>query len=193
MNDLKDLNTDALLASELNQLSLKEREQVYFDVHGVSDSVNEEPGFVDRCLDSLEAYTDGFSGAYAFALSQNEDYVKNREFRLMFLRAENFDVHRAADRLKMFFEEKLKLFGPEKLAKDITVDDLDEDDLVCLNSGQLQVLPLRDRAGRAVISWMSMLKKNDIRHRVSVPCTTCNPATPCPCALTIRAPVVSIF
>jgi hypothetical protein len=49
-----------------------------------------------------------------------------------------------------FFELKKRLFGAEKLVKDITLDDLDEDDMDTLETGCVQVSPLIDMAGRPI-------------------------------------------
>jgi hypothetical protein len=80
----------------------------------------------------------------------NPDYVRNRNFRLMFLRSDQFDVKRAALRLARHFQVKLDLFGEAKLAEDITQDDLDKVTMEALYSGFVQLLPTRNRAGRAI-------------------------------------------
>lgn len=41
---------DNLLAKELNQLSLGEREQIYEEIHGVNQVVEESPAFVNEKL-----------------------------------------------------------------------------------------------------------------------------------------------
>jgi hypothetical protein len=48
-------------------------------------------------------------------------------------RASHFDVDEAA------FEKKLKLFGPSKITKTISLDDSDADDKDCLTSRQSQL------------------------------------------------------
>jgi len=89
--------------------------------------------------------------AYRLALSQNPSYVRNPEFRLMFLRATEGDSKKAAKRLTRHFKTKLRLFGEEKLVRDIVLDDLGEDDMEALKSGGFQVLAKRDAAGRSVL------------------------------------------
>ena len=44
-----------------------------------------------------------------------------------------------------YFEEKRRLFGVEKLTSKIQLKDLDNESRYCLESGQLQLLPGRDR------------------------------------------------
>jgi hypothetical protein len=50
-------------------------------------------------------------------------------FKLMFLRADYYDASKAARRLAKYFEDKLHLFGEDKLVKKITLDDLSEEDM----------------------------------------------------------------
>jgi len=90
--------------------------------------------------------------------------VEQREFRLSFLRAERFDTKKAATRMIDYFEEKRRLFGVDKLTSKIQLKDLDAESKYCLESGQLQLLPGRDRAGRAVIVETKKLAVNKDRH-----------------------------
>ena len=132
---------DELLAKELNSLSLREREQVFHDIHGVSQSVEETPTFVAQKLAELDLNVSKKKRRYAYdrAKAQNPDYVASRRFRLAFLRAEEFDAEAAATRLVRFCEEKLLLFGEERLGRDVTIQDFSEEDLQCLKSGAMQV------------------------------------------------------
>ena len=144
---------EQLLVSELNQMSLHEREKVYEEIHGVNEVMEESPEFLDERLFSLDQALGQIrhKPAYMLALARNASYCTNRKFRLSFLRAEYFDPQRAAVRLVKFFEGKLEYFGEDALARDIRLaDDMDQDDQQCLRAGQLQFLSCRDRAGRAV-------------------------------------------
>jgi hypothetical protein len=146
-------STVALLAQSMNQLSMKEREKVLEEIHGVADILEEEPQFVEQCLVELEdeLHIVPNKDAYETARSRSMDYVSNRKFRLQFLRADSFNVRHAAVRIVAYFEAKLELFGLEKLTKCITQRDLDQDDLACLESGISQLLPVRDTTGRAIL------------------------------------------
>jgi hypothetical protein len=84
------------------------------------------------------------------------DYV--RGLRLTFLRADNYDTKKAANRMIRYFEEKRNLFGEGKLTKHITLEDLDADDLATLKTGYLQVLPIKDRSGRRIVAMMANLR-----------------------------------
>jgi hypothetical protein len=154
-------DVDALIASELSAMSIQEREQSYYDVHGVSGAIEETPEFVEAKLADLDLeltmLSNNSKDAYLLAEAQDRDYVTNRKFRLKFLRADTFKAKIAAHRVVCFFEEKLKLFGPESLARDIKIGDLDKGDKVWLESGICQIHPQRDRAGRCVFIWIMAL------------------------------------
>jgi hypothetical protein len=150
----------SLLALDLNKIPLNEREQVYEDLHGVSDLVDESPELVASCLAELEPEiaTIRRRDAYIAAASKDSSYTSSRSLRLQFLRAEHFDSKKAATRLVGFFERKLELFGPDPLARDILISDLNEEDKQCLQSGLLTSVPVRDKAGRGIMTWMPMLR-----------------------------------
>jgi hypothetical protein len=161
---------DALLVAELNKLSIIEREHVLQDIHGVSDIVDEEPEFVARCLAELNTEVTMIDNkpAYLQAKAQNPEYVSNLDFRLMFLRADSFIPKLAAIRLVAFFEAKLELFGTEKLTKTILLSDMDKDDIGCLETGYSQLLPGRDRAGRALCTILPMVHNEHTTLRSKV-------------------------
>jgi hypothetical protein len=149
-----------LLVRDLNNLSLTERESVYEDLHGVSGLVHESPELVVSCLAELEL---GITmtrrrDAYTAAARKDSSYTSSRTLRLQFLRAEHFDSGKAAARLVEFFERKLELFGPDPLARDLLISDLNEEDQKCLESGLMTLVPEKDKAGRGIITWMPMLK-----------------------------------
>jgi hypothetical protein len=149
--DEKDV--DALLARELNDMSMKERNAIYEEIHGVDKIVDETPEFVSLRLAALEEELQRIAKkpAYEQAERASKQYVTDRRFRLMFLRSEHFDPQKAAIRLVKFMEEKKKLFGAKTLTRPLFLSDLSKDDMVCLKSGALQALPARDSAGRAML------------------------------------------
>jgi hypothetical protein len=153
---------DALLAVELNRLSMQEREQVLYEVHGVAEAIDEQPDFVNTCLSKFDTELDKIQGkaAYEQALLLDPRYVRNLNFRLQLLRASRFDAAEAAVRMVRFFQCKLELFGTDKLVKDIRIADLNSEDVACLESGFLQLLPMRDRSGRAIIFMNPELRGN---------------------------------
>ena len=91
--------------------------------------------------------------AYNIAQSQNPRYVADRAFRLPFLRSVKFDTNWAAKKIVAYFGIKMDLFGRDRLTREITLDDFDDQATSCLQSGLCTILPLKDTAGRAVICW----------------------------------------
>jgi predicted house-cleaning noncanonical NTP pyrophosphatase (MazG superfamily) len=151
-------NIDDILANTLQELSVKERENVYFEQHGVSDVIEEVPEFVAQCLEEfnsqlllLKSSRQPWAEAYNLAESRDPLYVNSPKIRLRFLRTERFDAKKAATRFVLYFDFKKDLFGETKLCKDITYNDLGEEDIKALKKGFLQDLPARDRSGRAVL------------------------------------------
>jgi hypothetical protein len=146
-------DVDALLANDLNQLSMNEREKMYEEIHGVRRLVEETPELLAESLAALgqELRSIPSKPPYELAEQLSNQYVTDLKFRLMFLRAEDFNAKKAASRLVSFLSLKLELFGPEKLVRPIFLTDLDKEDTATLKSGFVQLLPARDRAGRAVI------------------------------------------
>jgi hypothetical protein len=69
----------------------------------------------------------------------------------MFLRSVSFDLIHGAQRIVKYFEQKLELFGMDKLVKSMTYNDLSEDDLEVLLSRCMQILPVPDSSGRKVV------------------------------------------
>jgi hypothetical protein len=88
--------------------------------------------------------------AYNIAKKLNPEYICGRAFRLKFLRAGLFVPKDAATCIIGFLEEKLKLFGPNSLARELMLSDLNQDDMVLLRSGVFSKVPMRDSAGRDV-------------------------------------------
>jgi hypothetical protein len=159
-----------MLAKEMNHLSVEEREKVLEDVHGIARVVDEPQEFIEACLALLEKELNNISSkaAYDLARSMSEEYTCSKEMRLMFLRAESFDPYNAASCMVRFFHEKCDLFGADKLTKDITLDDLDTDDITTIEKGFFQVLPEKDCAGRKVFCVFPKLKAiRTIRNAVS--------------------------
>ena len=149
----------SLRALDLNKISLKEREEVFEGIHGVSGLIDESPELVASRLAELESEIAKIRcrDAYIAATSKDSSYTSSRALRLKFLRAETFDSKRAAARLVGFFERKLEAFGPDPLARDILISDLNEEDQICLQSGLMTLVPEKDTAGRGIMTWMPTL------------------------------------
>ena len=150
-----------LMAQRLAALSMEEREAAIYDLHGVSDDIDETPDFVQQKLteiqNELERIPDAEKRAYNMLLKEEEEdlrRIQSDEFLLSFLRADKFDATKAALRLTKNLNFKLKLFGKEKLTKSLTMNDLGPDGIELLELGWLGILPLRDQSGRRVIYLM---------------------------------------
>jgi hypothetical protein len=156
--------SDDFIADALKQMSLEERDNLYHEIHGVAGVVDETPDFVEQSLHELQnelvkqlncpkskSFFPISVKAFQMAQSMSPDFVNNPKFRLRFVRAERFDAPKAAVRMLRYFEMKRKLFGESKLCKEITFEDLDEDDVEGLMKGHLQIGAERDRSGRAIL------------------------------------------
>lgn len=151
---------DELLSEAMNTLTFEERNQQEEALHGVDRDIAEEGTFFDNALKELDSHLvrQKAGTVYETAETMSADYVSHRAFRIMFLRSNRYDAKAAADRMLGFFEMKQKIFGNEKLVKDITIDDLDEDDRACLRSGWTQLCG-RDKSGRMVIAQLAIGSK----------------------------------
>ena len=160
-------SVDALLAQDMAQLSVDEREEISFQLHGIStlqedketkESVQRGLTEFNRIL--LEQEKEATANpkgslassmaAYLLAKTKDGDYVQAEKFRLLFLRKARWDIPEAATAIYKHFTIKLELFREELLSKDILYSDLDERAQKLVYSGYVRVLPERDRGGRCV-------------------------------------------
>ena len=146
---------DALLVSELNNMSLQERGSIYEEIHGVDSEIVETPQLLAESLQLMEAalqqQVPKLRDLYNQARQINPEYIDAQSFWLQFLRAEYFDAPKAALRLCRFLAGKVEFFGRDCLARPITLDDFNSDDLKWLKSGINTILPSRDQSGRVVM------------------------------------------
>ena len=144
---------DLMLAKEFNKLSVHERSKTYEELHGVDEGVQETPAFIEYSLRQLNEEVSKIRTKCAFDLAeqQNEAYVNDSKFRLMFLRASGFHPRNAATRMVRYFEGMLEYFGVNYLTKRIRFSDLDHNDQACAKAGHIQILPSRDQSGRATV------------------------------------------
>jgi hypothetical protein len=145
-------------ARELRQLPRESRERVWADMTGDPNttyySINpEEAAFVVDKLHEMHVELERIRDkpAYKLAFQISPDYVNDPAFLLLFLRSDGFDPSLAAQRFVNHLEQKLVLFGKEKLAVPIAIKDLSPDDLEALSCGGIQLLPCTDRGGRLIL------------------------------------------
>jgi hypothetical protein len=151
----------ALIGESVNQLTSEERNTAHEELHGVSDEVTEDPDSVETWLQQIGSLLNaiGKKTAYETAYFMNRSYVTNRDFQMMFLRADRYDPRAASKRMIAFFDIKKTLFGEDKLVKTITLDDLDEEAKESLQAGDLQILPYTDMAGRRIVLTVPRLRR----------------------------------
>lgn len=157
-------DVDALLTSELNAMSFRERETVYEEIHGVEKDAEETEEFLEEKLELMNQILQRSVHnrvLYERASTINREYVENRSFRLMFLRSEYYHPENAAERLVRFLEGKIRFFGDDVLARPICLTDFNEDDMSFLKSGILQIIPARDRSGRVILADFNMDPHSD--------------------------------
>jgi hypothetical protein len=152
---------DRLVAQAMLELSAEEREKALEETHGVVEVDKEDPDFIASCLDDLDncLAIRKEDTAYAVAEQMSFEYVSNNRFRIMFLRAMRYIPQDACERIIQFFEYKKELFGAEKLVKDITLDDLSDDDLGPLEGGYIQVAPGEDMNRRPILIFCEKVKQ----------------------------------
>lgn len=141
------------LAQQMNEMSVREREKRFEEIHGVPRIIEETPEMIASALKTFHEHVASVADKrwYDHALILNRRYVESVRFRIMFLRAEMFNVARAVTRMLLFLEKKAKFFGADTIGRPLRLSDLDGETLKVLQSGDLQILPFRDRAGRPVI------------------------------------------
>mmetsp|Transcript_35768 Transcript_35768/g.86530 ORF Transcript_35768/g.86530 Transcript_35768/m.86530 type:complete len:483 (+) Transcript_35768:75-1523(+) len=153
-HEMKD--TEDLLASELDKLSMKERSEAYDDVHCVGEELKETPGMIQKSLLEFdEAVRQERNAFYELALNQNRAFVEDPSFRLKFLRANMHNVGKSVRHMMKFLKYKAQYFGQDKLARDITLADLNEEDMELMLSGLFHIQEGRDRMGRVVFYMLS--------------------------------------
>lgn len=151
---------DALLAYELNQLSLKERMEINEEVHGVRDQyrrVEETSQLISESLQKLSVEIEEIRHKPAYEKSQKfpNTWVNTVEFRLIFLRCELFDVQKAAARFVAILELFVEYIGEYALEREIHLSDFSENERRMMDAGYLQTFPGRDRSGRRILGHFS--------------------------------------
>lgn len=163
-------DAEKMIARDLTELSHKERQDALHDIHGVSDALEETPEFIVECKNHLELYllrnsnNKPSSAAFQMVWNVAQGYV--RSLFLKFLRCDSYDIPKAGQRIFLHFDTKLWLFGEEKLCRDIALADFDSHDMACYKAGFFQILPVRDRAGRAICIKLWKLQKFHCRENV---------------------------
>ena len=102
---------------------------------------------LSELLEALTVVPPELASALQQALLHCSDVCETESDPYRFLRCENFSGYGAALRLAQYWAARKRSFGPKAFAP--LSDALEPDDVACLTSGHLAVLP-RDAGGRAV-------------------------------------------
>mmetsp|Transcript_4017 Transcript_4017/g.9277 ORF Transcript_4017/g.9277 Transcript_4017/m.9277 type:complete len:495 (-) Transcript_4017:264-1748(-) len=144
--------TEDFLASEMNKLSVQERANALDDVHCVGEELKETPEMIEKGLAEFQkAVEEARNPVYEMACQQNRSYMEDPTLRLQFLRANFYDVGASVHQMMNLLECKAKYFGNDAVARDITLDDLNEEDMVMMLSGLCHIQDGRDRSGRVIL------------------------------------------
>lgn len=166
---------DNMLSQAMESLTFEERQEQQEILHGVDQKVAEEENFIEASLQQLEIQLGKIKSRSVYALAEQMDpeYVRARKFRIMFLRGNRYNVEESAENMLRFFEMKCKLFGLGKLVNDITLGDLEKDDIAALKTGFVQIAG-KDSSGRILflnfpgLRGENMEIKNELRMRFYV-------------------------
>ena len=157
MSDFDPKHADRTIANDLNRMTAGQREIVYDDIHGVRNLRMEEttPSKLLECLslmnDAIKRI--GNKPAYDEACKLNSRYVlRNNQFRIIFLRAEEYDIDKAAQRFVNYLDVFYNFFGMKALMRPIYYNDLEKSDQTHVREGVHQLLPCRDRTGRRIMT-----------------------------------------
>jgi len=148
--------TEDLLASEMSKLTVQELSEAMDDLHCVGEDLEENPEMIERSLaEFTERVKREQNSVYEMAAKQNRAYLENPDFRLKFLRANMHNVGQSVQQMMSFLKIKAKYFGDDKVACDITVRDLNAEDMALLSSGLYHIHSFGDRNGRVILYLLS--------------------------------------
>eukprot|EP00536_Pseudo-nitzschia_multiseries_P016554 jgi/Psemu1/292587/fgenesh1_pg.1142_\ len=147
---------DSVLARDLNRMTNEQRDDVFEDIHGVRRLRAEEttPAIMLQSLERMNVAILQINRKVAFdeACRLHSQFVlRDKQFRMKFLRAEEYDVNRAAQRFVNYLDFSYQHFGTAALMRPIYIDDLTKEEQNMLRDGCQQLLPCRDRTGRMII------------------------------------------
>ena len=157
----------ALVNADMQRLSLQERDEVYYDIHGVAqrgEGDKQSPELVNNKLRELAHEIQNIPKsnereAYDLACSQDQKFVEGRQ--IMFLKGFEYNAKMAAIRIVRNFDYRRRLFGEKALTRELCDSDLDEESKDCLFSGFLQISPLEDSSGRPMMIWIAALRNRN--------------------------------
>ena len=159
-------SVDNLLAQEFLSLSFQDRNAINEEMHGVHCLMPEEtPELNAESLSKLETELSLIpperKEKYELARKRygtknssqiGGSYVNDVDFRMKFLRLRLFDANKSAMVICAFLDVVCDLFGEYALQRAIRLSDFSEYEMQVIRTGNLQLLPFRDRSGRRIIT-----------------------------------------
>ena len=161
IKDTDNANAASRLAQEMTELTMSERARVYDDIHSVAHAAG-SPYHVEETQELLEECFYNFDKVLKKMPNRRLKRVnrafflcpllkEDRNWKLMFLRAELYNPSLAVERMIRYFDFKCELFGDDKLVEQITISDLSQEDIQSIRGGYQVLLPCTDPSGRPVI------------------------------------------
>mmetsp|Transcript_16865 Transcript_16865/g.34691 ORF Transcript_16865/g.34691 Transcript_16865/m.34691 type:complete len:498 (+) Transcript_16865:167-1660(+) len=144
---------DNIISKELLQLSLRDRNAINEEMHGVQNIAPEEtPEMLAEALRDMETEIIRIPTKVAYDRTQElpSTYVNSNGFRLRFIRSSLFDVRKAAMRMVTFLDLLVELFGDFALRRELQMSDFSREEMQLFRAGRMQLLPYRDRSGRRI-------------------------------------------
>jgi len=105
----------------LDELSIEEQEKIIFDVHGFATVSELDEEVISTLMKRLEEEIEKIPSKEAYELAKVHDlgFVTRHNFRMMFLRACDYDPAMTATMIVDHFEKKRELFGEKVLGREI--------------------------------------------------------------------------
>jgi len=112
---------ETAIAEALGDLSIVEHEKIIFDVHGFATASELDEEAISSLMKNLDEEIEKIplKEAYELAKVQDVDFVTRHDFRMMFLRACDYDPAMTATMIVNHFEMKRELFGEQALGREI--------------------------------------------------------------------------
>lgn len=138
--------TDADLANDMNALSFAERQLIVEEIHGVSDSLEETPDFLESKVREIIQTLKNMPRTSARSAWDRAVFLrpslasKDKDHYLLFLRARRFDAFLAANLLLKFYEAKRELWGDDLLIHRISWNNLSLQEQAQVRRGVCQVI-----------------------------------------------------
>lgn len=169
---------DEILANEIKALSFQDRSKIQEEIHGVANLCpNESPQMMNEALCTMQQVLDATPDKHIYDRISSSSYVHSTSFRLRFLRCELYNARKAAERFLRFIEYMEEFYDAEVLERPLQMSDLQKktgrrsnEVMSCFRSGQIQLMPFRDRSGRRIMVTNTRTLSHEAVVRVSLAC-----------------------